>query len=881
MIVILPTGIRYSLFWKIYLFYYSIVLYPAEKFYFCVSNKSIMEKNYSQSLIDTWQYGKEEAVRLGSSMLCPEHLLLGIIRNADCEAMQKLKELNVNTAELKRAIEANYKSAELALTNPEDVVDSKPISRIRLFMHSEAISLGSTEINTNHLLLAILKVPSNLLLVLDKFNLGYDLFRMTMEIGEWEMVQDEDNNDIDDDMPDDGMEFSNFDRVEDHSNNHRRRNMRSKSKTPMLDQFGVDLTAAAMEDKLDPVYGRETEINRITQILSRRRKNNPVLIGEPGVGKSAIIEALATKIVKKEVSHVLFDKKLIMLNMTSMVAGTMYRGQFEERMTDLIDELKACPDVILFIDEIHTIVGAGDTSGNFDAANILKPALARGEIQCIGSTTLDEYRKIERDGALERRFQKVIVESPTVEDTINILHRVKGKYEDYHKVVYSDKAIEACVKLTDRYISDRAQPDKAIDAMDEAGARVHTFKVSVPNKILELESELQKTRDQKMQSVKDQQFEVAAAYRDKEREIEMSVEQLKKQWMNDMNDDKKLITEEEVAEVVAMISGVPVKRVAQTEGARLLEMGEALSGKIIGQDEAIGKVVNAIHRNRAGLKDPNKPIGTFIFLGPTGVGKTQLAKILAKYLFDTEDALIRIDMSEYMEKFAVSRLVGAPPGYVGYEEGGQLTERVRRKPYSVVLLDEIEKAHPDVFNILLQILDEGRLTDSSGRKIDFKNTILIMTSNIGSRQLSDFGVGVGFDTQARKDAYLENTKSVIENALKKTFSPEFINRIDDIVQFNTLTKNDICKIIDIELAGLYDRVKDMGFSLKIEQSAKDFIVEKGYDPKFGARHLKRAIQRYVEDVLAEYIIKADVSTENLITLEFDEKEGMKVSSSKE
>ena len=843
--------------------------------------KGRMEKNYSASLIETWQYGKEEAVRLGSSMLCPEHLLLGIIRNTECEAMQKLKELNVNTTELKRAIEVNYKSSELALTNPEDVVDSKPISRIRLFMHSEAISLGSNEINTNHLLLAILKVPSNLLLVLDKFNLGYDLFRMTMEIGEWEMVQDEDSNDMDDELPgDEGMEFSNIDRFDEEPRS-RMRNRRSKSKTPMLDQFGVDLTAAAMEDKLDPVYGRENEINRITQILSRRRKNNPVLIGEPGVGKSAIIEALASKIVKKEVSHVLFDKKLIMLNMTSMVAGTIYRGQFEERMTDLIDELKASPDVILFIDEIHTIVGAGDSSGNFDAANILKPALARGEIQCIGSTTLDEYRKIERDGALERRFQKVIVESPTVEDTIQILQKVKGRYEDYHKVVYSDKAIEACVRLTDRYISDRAQPDKAIDALDEAGARAHTFKVSVPNKILELESELQKTREQKMQSVKDQQFEVAAAYRDKERDIEMSVEQLKKQWMNDMNDDKKLITEEEVAEVVAMISGVPVKRVAQTEGARLLEMGEALSGKIIGQDEAISKVVNAIHRNRAGLKDPNKPIGTFIFLGPTGVGKTQLAKILAKYLFDTDDALIRIDMSEYMEKFAVSRLVGAPPGYVGYEEGGQLTERVRRKPYSVVLLDEIEKAHPDVFNILLQILDEGRLTDSSGRKIDFKNTILIMTSNIGSRQLSDFGIGVGFDTKARKDAYLENTKSVIENALKKTFSPEFINRIDDIVQFNTLTKDDICKIIDIELAGLYDRVKDMGFTLKIEQSAKDFIVEKGYDPKFGARHLKRAIQRYVEDVLAEYILKADVSAENIITLEFDEKEGMKVSLSKE
>jgi len=840
-----------------------------------------MEKNYSQSLIDTWQYGKEEAVRLGSSMLNPEHLLLGILRNTECEAMQKLKELNVNTAELKRAIEQNYKSTELALTNADDIVDSKPISRIRLFMHSEAISLGSSEINTNHLLLSILKVPSNLLLVLDKFNLSYDLFRMTMEIGEWEMVQDEDNSDMDDDMPDDSMEYSDFERIDEPPHSHRRRNMmRSRSKTPMLDQFGVDLTAAAMEDKLDPVYGRETEINRITQILSRRRKNNPVLIGEPGVGKSAIIEALATKIVKKEVSHVLFDKKLIMLNMSSMVAGTMYRGQFEERMTDLIDELKSSPDVILFIDEIHTIVGAGDSSGNFDAANILKPALARGEIQCIGSTTLDEYRKIERDGALERRFQKVIVESPTVEDTINILRKVKGRYEDYHRVVYSDKAIEACVRLTDRYISDRAQPDKAIDALDEAGARVHTFKVSVPNKIVELEAELQKTRDQKMQSVKDQQFEVAAAYRDKEREIETSVEELKKQWMSDINDDKKLITEDEVAEVVAMISGVPVKRVAQTEGARLLEMGEALSGKIIGQDEAIGKVVNAIHRNRAGLKDPNKPIGTFIFLGPTGVGKTQLAKILAKYLFDTEDALIRIDMSEYMEKFAVSRLVGAPPGYVGYEEGGQLTERVRRKPYSVVLLDEIEKAHPDVFNILLQILDEGRLTDSSGRKIDFKNTILIMTSNIGSRQLSDFGVGVGFDTKARKDAYGENMRSVIENALKKTFSPEFINRIDDIIQFNTLTKDDICKIIDIELAGLYERVKDMGFTLNIEQSAKDFVVEKGYDPKFGARHLKRAIQRYVEDVLAEYIIKADVSTENLITLEFDEKEGMKVSLSK-
>ncbi|MBR5983257.1 MAG: ATP-dependent Clp protease ATP-binding subunit [Bacteroidales bacterium] len=839
-----------------------------------------MDKNYSQSLIEAWQYSREEAVRLGSSMLNPEHLFLGILRNSECEAVQKLKELNVNIKELKSAIENNYRLAELTLTNPDDVVDSKLIARIRLFMNSEAISLGNDEINTNHLMLAILKVPSNLLVLLGKFNIEYDLFRMTLELGAWEV---EDSDVQDDDLPfdDDSMPMANDNSfVEPPMGNGRRRRMGNKSRTPMLDQFGVDLTAAAMEDKLDPVYGRENEIARITQILSRRRKNNPVLIGEPGVGKSAIIEALATKIVKKEVSHVLLDKKLIMLNMTSMVAGTMYRGQFEERMTDLIDELKDSPDVILFIDEIHTIVGAGDSSGNFDAANILKPALARGEIQCIGSTTLDEYRKIERDGALERRFQKVIVEPPSIEDTICILQKVKGKYEDHHKVIYSDKAIEACVRLTDRYISDRAQPDKAIDALDEAGARMHTFKVSVPNKIVEYEEDLQNTREMKMMAVKDQHFEEAATYRDKERELETTIAHYKKQWLAEMNEDKKLITEEDVAEVVAMISGIPVKRVAQSEGTRLLEMNDALSGKIIGQNEAISKIVSAIHRNRAGLKDPNKPIGTFIFLGPTGVGKTQLAKILAKYLFDTEDALIRIDMSEYMEKFSVSRLVGAPPGYVGYEEGGQLTERVRRKPYSVVLLDEIEKAHPDVFNILLQILDEGRLTDSSGRKIDFRNTILIMTSNIGSRQLSDFGVGVGFDTKARKDAYGENAKAVIENALKKTFSPEFINRIDDIVQFNTLTKDDISKIIDIELAGLFERVHSMGFSLNIAQSARDFIVEKGYDPKFGARHLKRAIQRYVEDVLAEYIIKADISENNHIDLAYDETEGMMVSLSK-
>ncbi len=840
-----------------------------------------MERNYSQSLIDTLQYSREEAVRLGDKTLNTEHLFLGILRNSDCEAMQKLKDLNVSVGELKIAIEQKYKKPDFAYIAPEDVVENKIIARIRLFMHSEAIALGSNEINTCHLLLAILKVPNNLLLILDKFNIEYDLFRMTMELGNWEIVETSDVADVDEEFDDDNAseEFEVSNEPFGPSQRKFRAKM-SKSRTPMLDQFGVDITAAAKENKLDPVYGRETEINRITQILSRRRKNNPVLIGEPGVGKSAIIEALATKIVNKDVSHVLFDKRLIMLNMTSMVAGTMYRGQFEERMTDLIEELSESPDVILFIDEIHTIVGAGDSSGNFDAANILKPALARGEIQCIGSTTLDEYRKIERDGALERRFQKVIVDSPSVEDTVKILQMVKGKYEEHHKVTYSDSAIDACVRLTDRYISDRSQPDKAIDALDEAGARIHTHKVSVPDKIREIETELQEVRNSKMQAVKDQQFEVAAAYRDRERELETSLDHFKKQWLDDINDDKKLITEEDIAEVVAMISGVPVKRVAQTEGARLLEMNEALSGKIIGQDSAIAKIVSAIQRNRAGLKDPNKPIGTFIFLGPTGVGKTQLAKILAKYLFDTEDALIRIDMSEYMEKFSVSRLVGAPPGYVGYEEGGQLTERVRRKPYSVVLLDEIEKAHPDVFNILLQILDEGRLTDSSGRRIDFRNTILIMTSNIGSRQLSDFGVGVGFDTKARKDSYGENTKSIIENALKKTFSPEFINRIDDIIQFNTLSKEDIGKIIDIELSGLYDRVKDMGFTLVIEQSAKDFVIEKGYDPKFGARPLKRAIQRYIEDVLAEYIIRAEISKENSITLNYNDSDGMTVSLSK-
>ena len=644
----------------------------------------------------------------------------------------------------------------------------------------------------------------------------------------------------------------------------------AKSATPVLDSFGRDLTKAAEEGRLDPIVGRETELERIAQILSRRKKNNPILIGEPGVGKSAIVEGLAQRIVEHKVSRTLFNKRVIVLDMGSVVAGTKYRGQFEERMKGIMNELEKNPDIIIFIDEIHNIVGAGNANGSLDASNMLKPALARGVLQCIGATTLDEYRQyIEKDGALERRFQKILVEPTSPEETVQILNNIKGRYEDHHLVRYSPEAIEACVKLTDRYISDRHLPDKAIDALDEAGARVHIGNIHVPAEITELEHAVEDIKQQKKLAIKEQRFEDAGKCRDEEKSLVEKLENAKKEWDRQTTEHRETVTEQNVAEVVAMMTGVPVQRIAQNEGDRLMSMETELAGTVIGQDEAIKNVVKAIRRNRAGLKDPNRPIGSFIFLGPTGVGKTYLAKVLAKYLFDSEDALIRIDMSEYMEKFAVSRLVGAPPGYVGYEEGGQLTEKVRRKPYSIVLLDEIEKAHPDVFHLLLQVLDDGQLTDSLGRKVDFKNTIIIMTSNIGSRQLKDFGQGVGFGTQAKKDSKDTDSRAIIENALKRTFAPEFLNRIDEVVMFDTLNKESINKIIDIELKNVFERTKEMGYELELTEKARNFIVEKGWDEQYGARPLKRAIQKYVEDVLAEEIIKSNPAKGAKIVIDYD------------
>ena len=678
----------------------------------------------------------------------------------------------------------------------------------------------------------------------------YDTYRLTFQAG----VPDEDEEDEDDD--------------DDYDSKNEKQNQNGNSETPVLDNFGTDLTKMASENKLDPVVGRSKEIERLVQILSRRKKNNPVLIGEPGVGKSAIAEGLALKIVQHKVSRVLDNKRVISLDLASIVAGTKYRGQFEERMKSILAELTRNRDIILFIDEIHTLIGAGGASGSLDASNMLKPALARGEIQCIGATTLDEYRQyIEKDGALERRFQKIIVEPTSVEESIEILNNIKDKYETYHNVTYTDGAIKACVKLTNHYISDRCLPDKAIDALDEAGSRVHINKITVPMRIDELEKEIEATREEKVKAVKGQNFELAASFRDKEGELLKLLDAEKEKWDKDVSKKREVVDESNIEEVVAMMTGVPVTRIAQAESQRLKKMAQELQEKVIGQSEAVEKIVKAIQRNRAGLKDPNKPIGTFIFLGPTGVGKTQLAKILAEYLFDSKDALVRIDMSEYMEKFSVSRLVGAPPGYVGYEEGGQLTEKVRRKPYSVVLLDEIEKAHSDVFNILLQVLDEGRLTDSLGRNIDFKNTILIMTSNIGARDIQNYGHGLGFGSSESDD----NNKAIIEKALKKAFSPEFLNRIDDIVSFNSLTKENIHQIIDIELKGLYKRITDLKYSLTVTEKAKDFLSDKGYDPKYGARPLKRAIQKYLEDEMAGIIIDSEMKEGDEIIADLSEK----------
>lgn len=838
-----------------------------------------MNINFSSRIRDAVQYSKEEAERLGHQFLSPEHLMLGIIREGGGSAIQILKHLDLDVAVLRQRIEDELNgkmsfnsNTESFATRQEQLPLLQSTTRIFHLMQLEAKSFNSKKINTGHALLAILREKGTITFgILEQNNIHYETVRKMMDKNKPAPRASSDYAD-DDETDNPFAEKSRFDQPKGATSNA------AVSETPVLDNFGIDMTKAAEDGKLDPIVGREREIERLAQILSRRKKNNPILIGEPGVGKSAIAEGLALRIFQRKVSRILFGKRVVALDLASIVAGTKYRGQFEERIKAILNELSRNPNVILFIDEIHTIVGAGGATGSLDAANMLKPALARGEIQCIGATTLDEYRQhIEKDGALERRFQKVIVEPTTPEETVQILNNIKEKYENHHNVSYTDEAIQACVKLTERYISDRHLPDKAIDALDEAGSRVHIANIVVPSEIVDLEKSIEEAKENKISAVKAQNFELAASFRDKEKTLTENLDTAKKSWEDDLKNHRITVDEDKVAEVVAMMTGVPVQRVAQAEGIRLLSMGKELNGSVVGQDAAIQKIVKAIQRNRAGLKDPNRPIGSFIFLGPTGVGKTHLAKILAKYLFDSTDSLVRIDMSEYMEKFAVSRLVGAPPGYVGYEEGGQLTEKVRRKPYSVVLLDEIEKAHPDVFNLLLQVLDEGRLTDSLGRRVDFKNTIVIMTSNIGSRELKDFGRGVGF-SQEQRQSDDEHAQSIIQKALKKAFAPEFINRIDDIVIFNELTKDDIFKIIDIELIGLYKRVETMGYKLTITPKAKDFIADKSYDSQYGARPLHRAIQKYLEDELAEIIIQNSVAQGHEIIVDFDtEKNKIKTS----
>jgi ATP-dependent Clp protease ATP-binding subunit ClpC len=824
-----------------------------------------MDSQFSPRIKDIIGYSREEAIRLGNDYIGQEHLFLGILREGEGTATDILENLGVDLVEVKQLIESKVRT-DKDINQKADLIMLKSTEKTLKLIYLEARSFKSATANSGHLLLAILKDNDSLITQL-LVELGINYYMVKSQLQDYQQPEAKsDFPESDDDEPGEGFGKGPS------GGQSSKKAAGAKSDTPVLDNFGIDITKLAEENSLDPIVGREKEIERLAQILSRRKKNNPILIGEPGVGKSAIAEGLALRIIGKKVSRILFDKRVVSLDIASIVAGTKYRGQFEERMKAILNELSKVNNVILFIDEIHTIVGAGGATGSLDAANMLKPALARGDIQCIGATTLDEYRQqIEKDGALERRFQKVMVDPTSVDETIEILNNIKERYEDHHNVIFTPKAIESCVKLTSRYITDRYLPDKAIDALDEAGSRVHISNINVPDNIVKLEEKIEKTKEDKIAAVKSQNFELAANYRDKEKNLLTLLEDAKEQWEKDLLNHRETVDEHKVAEVVAMMSGIPVQRIAQAEGKRLMNMGNDLKGKVIGQDEAIAKIVKAIQRNRAGLKDPNRPIGSFIFLGPTGVGKTQLAKVLTTYLFDNLDSLIRIDMSEYMEKFAVSRLVGAPPGYVGYEEGGQLTEKVRRKPYSVVLLDEIEKAHPDVFNILLQLMDEGRLTDSLGRNVDFKNTIIIMTSNIGSRQLKDFGRGVGFATAKTPEEENEHTKYIIQKALKKAFAPEFLNRIDDVVMFNQLEKKHIHSIIDIEIEGLYKRVESLNYKLKISPAAKDFIAEKGYDPQFGARPLKRAIQKYLEDEMAEIIIKASISEGDTISVGFDKK----------
>ena len=820
-----------------------------------------MEAKFSPRVKDVISYSREEALRLGHDYIGTEHLLLGLIRDGDGVAIKLLKGLHVDVARLRRAVEDAVKGTTGTTVNIGSIPLTKQAEKVLKITYLEAKIFKSDLIGTEHLLLSILRDEDNIASqILAQFNVNYEVFKAEVESGKHDVTDELPGSSTggDDDFRDEES-FSQPKKVSD-----------IKSKTPVLDNFGRDLTKAAEDGKLDPIVGREKEIERVSQILSRRKKNNPILIGEPGVGKSAIAEGLALRIVQRKVSRVLFNKRVVTLDLASLVAGTKYRGQFEERMKAVMNELEKSPDVILFIDEIHTIVGAGGASGSLDASNMFKPALARGEIQCIGATTLDEYRQyIEKDGALDRRFQKVMVEPATPDETIEILTRIKDKYEEHHGVTYTQEAIEACVSLTSRYITDRFLPDKAIDALDESGSRVHLTNIHVPQNILDIEQKIEQIKLEKNKVVRSQKYEEAAKLRDTEKHLLEELEQAKSAWEAETKAKRYTVTEDNVAEVVSMMTGIPVQRVGQADSQKLLNMADKISDKIIGQSDAIKKLTKAIQRTRAGLKDPKKPIGSFIFLGPTGVGKTELAKELARFMFDTEDSLIQIDMSEYMEKFAVSRLVGAPPGYVGYEEGGQLTEKVRRKPYSVILLDEIEKAHPDVFNILLQVLDEGQLTDSLGRKVDFRNAIVIMTSNIGARQLKDFGQGVGFTTSAKADQADAHSRGVIENALKRAFAPEFLNRIDDVIVFNSLGKDEIFKIIDIELTALFDRVHSLGFDVKLTLGAKEFIAEKGYDSQFGARPLKRAIQKYLEDPIAEEILKGELAEGTLMEVDFD------------
>ena len=809
-----------------------------------------MENRFSDKLRDVLSYSREEAERLGNSYIGPEHLMLGILRDGEGKAIEALTSLHADLTLLKKNIEERIKTDNVVLSN--DLTVPRNTERILKILYLEARSLNKDIADTEHLLLAILKEKDNLpSQLLSGEDVNYDAVRLVIEEKKDIYMGGNFQNEEDDDE-DNGPRLS--------QQKTEKPGTKTVGDTPVLNNFGSDLTKAAKENTLDPVVGRQREIERVAQILSRRKKNNPVLIGDPGVGKSAIVEGLALRIVQHKVPRTLYDKRIISLDMASIVAGTKYRGQFEERLIAILNELKKNPQIILFIDEIHTIVGAGGAAGSLDAANILKPVLARGEIQCIGATTLDEYRQsIEKDGALERRFQKIVVEPTSADETLEILNNIKQRYEDHHRVTYTQEAILACVKLTDRYISDRCFPDKAIDALDESGSRVHISNIVVPKEIEELEKHLEEAKLEKQQAVEQQKFELAAEYRDTEKKCLEKLELATKQWEEATKEQRQVVDADKVAETVAMMSGVPMQRIAQAESERLIEMQQSINKKVIGQADAVEKVVKAIQRNRVGLKNPNKPIGTFIFLGPTGVGKTHLAKSLAKFMFGSDDSLIRVDMSEYMDKYTVSRLIGAPPGYVGYEEGGQLTEKVRRKPYSIILLDEIEKAHPDIFNILLQVFDEGHLTDGLGRRIDFKNTIIIMTSNAGTRQLKEFGAGIGFRVEDTSSTNTERSRSVIQKALTRTFAPEFLNRVDEVIMFDQLSKESILKIVDLELEGLYKRIEALGYHLVLTDEAKEFVASKGYDVQFGARPLKRAIQKYVEDEMVEIIMKATIA----------------------